>query len=96
MSVERASADDLRLLAAARELQAVILTRYPHATFELTNGDDPAGLYLIPIVDVEDTEDVAEVVTEQLLRLQVEEELPLYVFPTRPLTRVLDERRTAL
>ena len=89
MSVERALLDDPRLVAAASELRQLIAARFPEATFELTSGDDPAGLYLIPTVDVDDTEDVAEVVADRLLALQVDEELPVYVFPVRPLARVL-------
>jgi len=89
MSVQRAPVDDPRLLAAASELRDLIAARYPGATFELTSGDDPVGLYLIPIVDVDDTEDVAEVIAERLLALQIDDELPVYVFPVRPLARVL-------
>lgn len=91
MSVARALDEDPRLLAAASELRALIAARYPEAAFELASGDDPAGLYLIPTVDVDDTEEVAEVVSDRLLTLQVDEELPVYVFPIRPLTRVLAE-----
>jgi hypothetical protein len=89
MSVERTPSDDPRLLAAALELRDAITAQYPNATFELTSGDDPAGLYLIPTVDVQDTEEVAEVVAHRLLALQVDEGLPVYVFPIRPLARVL-------
>jgi hypothetical protein len=91
MSVERALEHDPRLLAAASELRALIFARYPDATIELVTGDDPAGLYLVPTIDVDDTEEVAEVVAERLLDLQVDEELPIYVFPVRPLARVLAE-----
>ena len=66
----------------------MILSRYPDATFELASGDDPFGLYLIPTVDVDDTEEVAEIVTERLLTLQVDEELPIHVFPVRPIERI--------
>jgi hypothetical protein len=89
MSVQRAREHDPRLLAVAAELRELIVARYPEATFELATGDDPSGLYLIPTVDVDDTEDVAEVVSDRLLALQVDEELPVYVFPARPLARVL-------
>ena len=91
MSVERAREHDARLQAAASELRESIVARYPEATIELVTGDDPPGLYLIPTVDVDDTEEVAEVVAERLLHLQVDEELPIYVFPVRPLARVLAE-----
>jgi hypothetical protein len=91
MSVERALADDPRLVAAADELREMILARYPDATFEVSSGTDPAGLYLVPTVDVDDTEKVAEVIADRLLVLQVDDELPVYVFPVRPLARVLAE-----
>jgi hypothetical protein len=91
MSVERVVLDDPRLLAAVSELRELIAARYPEATFELTSGDDPPGLYLIPVVDVCDTDEVAEVVADRLLALQVDEELPVYVFPVRPLAKVLAE-----
>lgn len=94
MSVERVVREDPRLLAAADELRELISARYPEATFELTIGDDPTGLYLIPTVDVDDTEEVAEVVADRLLALQVDEELPVYVFPVRPLAQVLAEAST--
>ena len=91
MSVERVLAEDPRLLRVVAELREMIAARYPDATFELVSGEDPAGLYLIPTIDVEDTEEVAEVVADRLLALQVDEELPVYVFPVRPLARVLAE-----
>ena len=72
----------------------MIAARYPEATFEVTSGDDPAGLYLIPTVDVDDTDEVADVIAGRLLALQVDEELPVYVFPVRPLARVLAEAST--
>jgi len=81
-------------LTAAAELREMIAARYPEATFEVTSGDDPAGLYLIPTVDVDDTDEVADVIAGRLLALQVDEELPVYVFPVRPLARVLAEAST--
>jgi hypothetical protein len=38
---------------------------------------------------VRDTEEVAEIVADRLLELQVDEGLSVYVFPIRPLARVL-------
>jgi hypothetical protein len=90
VSVHRVPLDDPRLTAAANELRDMILSRFPGATFEIGSGDDPFGLYLVPTVDVEDTEDVSAVVMERLLSLQDEEELPIYVFPVRPIERVLE------
>lgn len=91
MSVERVPTDDPRLVSAAAQLRAMIAARYPDATFEVTDGDDPPGLYLVPTVDVDDTDDVTAVIADRLLDLQVDEGLPIYVFPVRPLARVLAE-----
>jgi hypothetical protein len=91
MSVARTLAEDPRLTAAAYELRDMILVRYPEATFEFAYGHDPPGLYVLPTVDVEDTDEVFELVLERLLTLQVDEELPVYVFPERPLARILAE-----
>src|SRR5437762_14144811 len=87
MSVERVPTDDPRLMASAYELRNAIAACYPDATFEITQGDDPPGLYLVPTVDVDDTDDVVQVVAERLLTLQIDDELPIYVFPVRPLSR---------
>ena len=91
MSARRVVADEQRLLTAAHELRDMIVGRYPDATFEIEYGSDPPGLYLIPTVDVEDTDEVVELVMERELAMQVDEELPVYVFPVRPLARVLAE-----
>jgi len=87
----RVVADEQRLLAAAHELRDMIVTRYPDAEIRLAYGTDPPGLYVLPTVDVEDTDEVFELVLERLLTLQVDEELPVYVFPERPLARILAE-----
>ncbi len=86
-------AADPRLQAAVAELQSLIHARYPSATFDVTPGDDPAGLYPTATVDVEDTDEVFEVVVGRLLELQVEEGLPVYVIPMRPLARIAAELR---
>lgn len=91
MSMDSRPVDDPRLLAAVDELRTMIAARYPEATFEVTSGSDPPGLYLIPTVDVEDTDEVVEVILERELAMQIEEELPVYVFPVRPPARVLAE-----
>ena len=91
MNAMRVAADEQRLFAAAHELRDLIVARYPDATFEIEYGSDPPGLYLIPTVDVEDTDEVIALVMERELAMQVDEELPVYVFPVRPLSRVLAE-----
>ena len=75
---------DPRIQGALEELKAVIKGHYPQARFVVTQGGDPEGVYLKPIVDVEDTEEVFDVVVDRLLRMQIDENLPVYVIPVRP------------
>ena len=91
MAVMRPVADEQRLWAAARELADMIRERYPDATIEFAYGSDPPGLYVIPTVDVDDIDEVADAVIEREVAIQVDEELPVYVFPERPLAKILAE-----
>jgi hypothetical protein len=86
---------DQRIQRAISELKGLISSRYPMATFAVSLGDDPEGVYLTATVDVEDTDAVMDVVIDRLLELQVDEGLPVYVVPIRPLERVLAEMRRA-
>ncbi|MPZ15508.1 MAG: hypothetical protein GEU73_13990 [Chloroflexi bacterium] len=76
---------------ALEELRSLILGRYPEATFDLSMGDDPEGVYLTAIVDVEDSNQVMDVYIDRLIDMEDEEGLPVYVIPVRPLERVLEE-----
>ena len=93
MSAQPASEMDARIRDALTELQEMIQQKYPTATFEVSRGDDPEGIYLTPTVDVEDVGEVFDVVVDRLLEMQVEEGLPVYVIPVRPLARVLEAMR---
>ena len=84
MSHARDLLSDPRITAAVAELQGLIASRYPEATFSVGLGEDPEGVYLRPVVDVEDRGEVVDVVLDRLVDLQVEHELPLYVVPGRP------------
>jgi len=75
---------DPRIRAALEELQGLILGRYPAATLSVGLGDDPEGVYLRPVVDVEDRGEVVDVFINRLVDLQVDEGLPLYVVLGRP------------
>jgi hypothetical protein len=77
-----------RMQAAIEELQRLIQQHYPEATFQVEPGDDPAGMYVLATVDVEDTDAVVEVYIDRLLDLQIDEGLAVYVVPVRPLARV--------
>lgn len=81
--------------AAIAEIKDLILARYPDATFDVSLGEDPDGTWLTVTVDVEDTDDVVDVIVERNLAMQVEEGLPLYVIPVRPIERTLAELRAS-
>jgi hypothetical protein len=84
---------DPRVRAAVAELQSMIAARYPGATFVVAPGEDPEGTYVTATVDVADTDEVFDVVVERLLELQVEDGVPVYVLPVRPVERVITELR---
>jgi hypothetical protein len=87
-----------RLEDAVQELQGLITTRFPQAAFVVEEGCDPEGIYLVTTVDIADTDEVMAVVGDRLVELQVDEGLPIYVTPLRPIERVvaqLRERETA-
>jgi hypothetical protein len=78
---------------AVHELKDLITARFPQATFVFEEGFDPEGIYLVTTVDIADTDEVITAIGDRLLALQVDEGLPLYVTPLRPLERVLAELR---
>jgi hypothetical protein len=78
---------------AIEELKRLITERFPDASFVVEEGFDPEGTYLISTVDIADTDDVIAVVGDRLVELQVDEGLPLYVTPLRPLNRVIADLR---
>lgn len=82
---------DIRVCEALVELTAVIVKHYPAAQFVVSQGSDPPGLYLRPIVSADEAEDVLDLVMDRLLDLQVEDGLPLYVFPLWPQEHDLQE-----
>ncbi|MBI4322454.1 MAG: hypothetical protein HY675_28510 [Chloroflexi bacterium] len=93
MRRKRVSPEDPRIKDAVSELQGAIAAHYPEATFEVGEGEDPAGVYLTAIVDTDDLTHILEIVEDRLVDIQVEQGVPLYFVPTRPITRVLDELR---
>jgi hypothetical protein len=72
-----------RMVEAVAELKALIRGRYPEATFEIRQAEDPEGAYLIAMVDVDDRGEVIDLFLDRLVDLQVEEGLPLFVVPVR-------------
>jgi hypothetical protein len=78
---------------AVQELKRMITARFPQATFVVEEGVDPEGIYLVTTVDIADTDEVIDLVGDRLVALQVEEGLPVYVTPLRPIERVAAELR---
>ncbi len=93
MSHETEHSHDARITQAVEELQALIRSRYPDAQFDVSAGDDPEGVYLTATVDLDDPDEVTDLVIERTMQLQVEEQLPVYVVPIRPLSRVMEARQ---
>lgn len=94
MSRKQLSARDQRIQAAIGELKDVIQQRYSNASFTVSRGEDPEGIYLRAVVDTEDIEEVIDVFGERLLRMQVEEGLPIYVIPLEPKEQALKAMRS--
>ena len=82
-----------RMQAAVGELKGLIIARFPKADIVVEEGYDPKGIYLVTTVDITDTDDVIAVVGDRLVALQVDEGLPIYVTPLRPIERVVAELR---
>jgi hypothetical protein len=87
-----------RMEEAVQELKGVITKHFPTAGFVVEEGSDPKGIYLVTTVDIADTDEVIDLVGDRLVQLQVDEGLPVYVTPLRPIERVvadLAEREAA-
>lgn len=96
MSPKRWDDENPRIQNAVEELKTMILARYPNATFEVAEGEDPDGIYLYPTVDVEDTMEVLYAVMDRVLEMEIEEDLPIYVVPLPPLERSVEWARRYL
>src|SRR5687768_10875415 len=84
MSHEQLQATDPRVSRALNELADLVRGTYPQATFQVTPAeDDPAIVHLLTRVDVDDPEEVADLVMDRMIQLQVDEGLPIYVIPLR-------------
>lgn len=81
------------MTTALEELKQLIRERFPEATFAISGGEDPEGVYLSPTIDIEDTDEVMDVVLDRLLGFQLEDGLSLYVVPLLPLERVAQQLR---
>lgn len=89
----RFTQDDPRIRAAVAELQGLIRARYPDAKFDVFEDEDPHGIYLQATVDVENSFDVIDLVSDRLVDFQVDDGLPVYLLLSRPPERVAAMRR---
>ncbi len=88
MTAEPVRADDPRIEHALNELRGVIAEKYPAAVFEVSHGvDDARAVHLTATIDVEDTDEVVDLVIDRMIEMQIEEELPIFVIPIRPVER---------
>jgi hypothetical protein len=87
-SRDRYSQSAPRIADALSTLESLIRGRYPDVVFTVFEGEDPEGVYLRATVDLDDPDEVMDVVVDALYRIQVEQELPVYVIPVQPLERV--------
>jgi len=91
MNTQRSLEMDPQVRAAIIELQGLVRGKYPLATFQVSHGEDPEGIYLKATVDVEDTDEVVDVVIERMLEMQIDDGLSVYFIPLHPLERVAHE-----
>ena len=82
--------DDPRTSAALDELEALIKSHYPDATFDRAIGEDPAGAYLVVAVNVDDTFEVQDVYRDRIIEMQEDERLRVYVHLTWPEHRIAE------
>jgi hypothetical protein len=78
-----------RIRAAIAEFRELISSHYPNTTFSESIGEDPIGVWLTAVVDIDDPDEVLDLITKRLVEIQVNEGLPLYILPVR--TRERDE-----
>jgi hypothetical protein len=92
MSQESTNPIENANLKALSELEQLISARYPDTVFEVgRGGDEPDGLYLTAIVDLDDPDEVMDLVIDRLLSFQVDEGLAIQVVPVRTQARVAAE-----
>jgi hypothetical protein len=93
---QRRYVDTPRIAQAVDELISLILGRYPNADLTVSEGEDPDGVYITAMVDIEDPDEVTDFIIERTMTLQIDEQLPVYVIPIRAPRRTdLPPHRTA-
>ncbi len=76
--------DEPRMQDAIAELKALVLSRYPDATFEVFPSSNVNGVYLRINVAIDEPGDVSDLILARVVDMQLDDELPLYPIPVRP------------
>ncbi|HWV34825.1 MAG TPA: hypothetical protein VNZ55_04280 [Thermomicrobiales bacterium] len=91
-----------KMQASIEEIQSLIRTHDPSATFEILESPEPEGVYMRAIVDADERWPVVDSFIDRLAEIQVDDELPLYVVVVRTpermkaaFQRIAAERRDA-
>ncbi|MGH2532914.1 MAG: hypothetical protein ACRDJW_11505 [Thermomicrobiales bacterium] len=93
VAVQTIEEHDSRMQDALAEMRDRISDRFPGTVFTITHGEDPDGIRLTAIVDVDDLADVTDAFVSRLTDLQVDEGLPIYVVLEQPVERVMAQLR---
>ncbi|HZO28522.1 MAG TPA: hypothetical protein VFH48_21310 [Chloroflexota bacterium] len=82
-------ATDPRISRALNELADLVLRAYPDTTFQVTSSaEDAAIVHLVARVDVDDPDEVADLVMDRMIEMQIDEGLPIYLIPLRTPERI--------
>ena len=79
MKLDEVEIDLVRLEPIVDEFKQTICARFPETQFEQYIGEDPDGLYLAAIVDIDDPDEAIDLIIDRLVDVQTEEMLPLHV-----------------
>lgn len=82
-----------RVAAAVKEVQDLILSKYPGTEFRIRRGEDPTGTYLVATVDLDEPDEVTDLVVNRLMDLLVDEGIFIVVVPVRTPERAAELRR---
>ena len=97
MNAERdAEADglDSRTRGALGALRVLIHSRFPTATFRVTRGyDNSDAVHLLAFDDLDDLDEMLDLVSDDLSRLEDEEGILVHVIPLHTPERVLADMR---
>ena len=94
MSNEYERTLDPRRQQAVTELRGMIARQYPTASFDVgPSEEDSQVTHLTATVDLDDPDEVADLVMERMLTLQLDEGIPVYVIPIRTPERVAKLRQ---